>query len=86
MDTTDYVGNAASAATQNSRRMQARERDVFDTDEEAAAVSNPVAASAGVKKKAGMVLGEETTGDKVRGADGKVRRKVKKLKKSGDEV
>jgi hypothetical protein len=37
-------------------------------------------------EKAGMVLGEETTGDKVRGADGKVRRKVKKPKKSNDEV
>lgn len=105
-DAVEYVENAASGATKKSRRAQSREHNVFDTDEEAAAVrptstpalavpptaktatsseSNPIAAGAGVKK-AGMVLGEETTGDKVRGADGKVRRKVKKPKKSNDEV
>jgi hypothetical protein len=52
--------------------------------------SNPVASSSrpAPAKKAGMVLGDENTGEKVRGADGKVRRKVKKPKKprAGDEV
>lgn len=97
--------NGTSSGSKKSKQKQKpkqRDRDLFETDEEIGAdrTSNPVASRSGVKvkkttsaddsrKKGGMVLGDENVGEKVRGADGKVRRKVKKPKKSkggGDEV
>ena len=96
--------NGTSSGSKKSKQKQKpkqRDRDLFETDEEIATdrTSNPVTASSGVKvkkttstdnsRKGGMVLGDENAGEKVRGADGKVRRKVKKPKKSkggGDEV
>lgn len=75
----------------SSSKDRHRDRDLFDEDP--GQTSNPVAASSKVQprpqKKGGMSLGNEDGAERVRGPDGKTRRKVKKSKKpprGDDEV
>lgn len=90
-----------AAKSKQSEKDARRERNLFDEEappkvaprvkrvSSTDTTSNPVASSskAAPPKKASMVLGDENPGEKVRGADGKVRRKVKKPKKpNSDEV
>ena len=68
----------------SAQRERRRERDIFESSEDTTSTSNPVAASRPTKK-AGMSLGDEDGAARVRGPDGKTRKKVKKKKPRADD-